>query len=63
MFEEYVKKRVIINLELNGNILRYTATILEVSEDHIRFIDREDKEKVVRKDCVVDISLIKEDVG
>ena len=59
MFEEFIDKRVKINLELDGNILKYTATILEVSEDHIRFVDREDKEKVVRKDCVIDITLIK----
>jgi len=63
MFEEFINKKVKINLELDSRILKYTATILEVSEDHIRFIDKEDKEKVVRKDCIIDISLIKVEGG
>jgi len=57
MFEEYIDKKVKINVELDGRILKYTATILEVSQTHIRFLDREDKEKVVRKDCIIDITL------
>lgn len=60
MFEEYINKKVRINCELDNRTLNYTATILEVSEEHIRFIDKERKEKVVRKDCVVDITLIDE---
>jgi len=48
----------LINIELDRHILKYTATILEVSETHIKFIDKINKEKVVRKDCVIDITLI-----
>ena len=58
MFEEYINKKVLINIELDRHILKYTATILEVSETHIKFIDKINKEKVVRKDCVIDITLI-----
>ena len=61
MFEEFINKKVRINVELDNKVLNYTATILEVSDDHVRFLDRENKEKVVRKDCVIDITLVKED--
>jgi len=58
MFEEYINKKVRINVELDRRVLTYTATILEVSENHIRFIDKLDKVKIVRQDHVVDISII-----
>ncbi len=58
MFEEYINKKVRLNIDVEGRTFRYTAVILDVNKTHIRFKDREGTTKIFRLDQVIELTEI-----
>lgn len=52
---EWLNKKVRLSVEIDGRTLYYTATIIDVSDTHITFIDKFDKTITKRISDVIEV--------